>query len=272
MIAGPHGSTPCALPSRPKSDDRPPLLLAPAPAAGNPRPSSCPRGPTRILVVEGDPRLGDLLAKGLREQSYAVDRAADGEEALYLAAINEYDAMVLDIGLPKKSGIEVAAALRQRGVTTPILMLTARDTVPDRVTGLDVGADDYLTKPFDFAELLARLRALRRRAPTLLPDRITIHDLVIDTQAQLAVRAGVPIDLTAKEFALLEFLDRRAGTVVSRSAMTAHVWDDNHDPASNTIEVYINRLRKKIEPAGAQPLIHTRRGAGYVLGLAPGDP
>ncbi len=222
----------------------------------------------RILVVEDDPRLGDLLAKGLREQAYAVDRAADGDEALYLAAINDYDAMVLDVGLPKKSGIEVAAALRKKGVRTPILMLTARDTVPDRVTGLDVGADDYLTKPFDFAELLARLRALRRRAPTLLPDLISVDDLVIDTLAQRASRGGLPIELTAKEFALLEFLGRRAGAVVSRSAISAHVWDDNHDPASNTIEVYINRLRKKIDTAGVTPLIHTRRGSGYTLGLA----
>ena len=225
----------------------------------------------RILVVEDDPRLGDLLAKGLREQSYAVDRAADGEKALYLAAINDYDAIVLDIGLPKKSGLEVAAALRTKGIRTPILMLTARDTIPDRVTGLDVGADDYLTKPFDFAELLARLRALRRRAPTLLPDLIAIDDLVIDTLAHRATRAGHAIELTAKEFALLEFLGRRAGTVVSRSAITAHVWDDNHDPASNTIEVYINRLRKKIDAPGGGALIHTRRGAGYLLGLAP-DP
>lgn len=226
----------------------------------------------RILVVEDDPRLGDLLAKGLREQAYAVDRAADGDEALYLAAINDYDALVLDVGLPKKSGIEVAAALRKKGNRTPILMLTARDTIPDRVTGLDVGADDYLTKPFDFSELLARLRALRRRAPMLLPDRISIDDLVIDTLAQRVSRAGRAIDLTAKEFALLEFLGRRTGTVVNRSAINAHVWDDNHDPASNTIEVYINRLRKKIDAPGTVPLIHTRRGSGYLLGLAPGAP
>ncbi len=224
----------------------------------------------RLLVVEDDRRLSELLGKGLRENAYAVDLAADGDEALYLAAINEYDGIILDVGLPKRDGLAVATELRKRGSRVPILMLTARDTVPDKVIGLDVGADDYLTKPFDFTELLARVRALLRRPPEIVSPDIEIADLVIDTKAQSARRAGAPIDLTAKEFALLEFLGRHAGRVVGRAAINSHVWDDNHDPASNTIEVYINRLRKKIDLPGLVPLIHTRRGAGYLIGLGPG--
>lgn len=223
----------------------------------------------RLLVVEDDPRLGQMLTKGLREQAYAVDLVGDGETALYQTAVNEYDAIVLDVGLPKKDGFAVAKEVRRKGLATPILMLTARDAIPDRVAGLDVGADDYLTKPFDFTELLARLRALLRRAPEVLPAEIAIEDLVIETGRQRARRGDVAIELTAKEYSLLEFLGRRAGQVVNRAAITAHVWDDNHDPASNTIEVYINRLRKKIDLPGHAPLIHTRRGAGYLLGPLP---
>ncbi len=224
----------------------------------------------RVLVVEDDPRLGELVSKGLREQAYAVDLVTDGEAALVESSVNEYDAIVLDVGLPQKSGYEVAAELRRRGHQTPILMLTARDAVPDRVTGLDAGADDYLTKPFDFAELFARLRAILRRSPVVLPDEITVDDLVIDTRSQQARRGDQSIALTAKEFALLELLGRRAGSVVSRSAIVSHVWDENHDPGTNAIEVYINRLRRKIDLPGHAPLIHTRRGAGYLLGPSPG--
>jgi len=223
----------------------------------------------RILIVEDDVKLSNLLIKGLRENSYAVDHASGGDQALELAAINEYDGIVLDLGLPGIGGIEVCRTLRRDGVSTPILMLTARDAIPDRVTGLDAGADDYLTKPFDFSELLARLRALLRRAPVVQSREITIHDLIVDTGSQRVSRGGEPIEPTAKEFALLEYLGRRRDEVVSRADITAHVWDENHDPASNTLEVYINRLRRKIDREGWTPLIHTRRGAGYLLGIPP---
>jgi DNA-binding response OmpR family regulator len=206
----------------------------------------------RMLLAEDDPRLGEMLARGLREASYAVDWAQDGNRALYLAAVNEYDAAVLDVMMPGRDGLDVCRAI------------TARDTVLDKITGLDAGGDDYLTKPFDLGELLARLRALMRRAPRLLPSTITVADLTVDTRAQRAERGGRPLPLTPKEYALLEFLARNAGRVVSRADLTAHVWDDNHDPLSNAIEVNINRLRKKVDAGGA-PLIHTRRGAGYQL-------
>ena len=219
----------------------------------------------RVLVVEDDARLARLLEKALREHAYAVDVAADGNRALVQAAVNDYDAVVLDVVLPGKDGFEVARALRERGSRVPVLMLTARDAVEDRIGGLDAGADDYLVKPFAFGELLARLRALTRRAPALLPSTITIGDLVVDTRAQRASRAGEDIALTAKEYTMLEYLARHAGRVVSRADIVAHVWDDNHDPLSNSIEVYIKRLRRKIDREGLPPLIQTRRGAGYAL-------
>lgn len=224
----------------------------------------------RVLLVEDDPRLGALLAKGLREQAYAVDVAVDGDRALYQAAVNAYDAVILDILLPRRDGFEVARALRQRGNRVPILMLTARDAVSDKIAGLDAGGDDYLTKPFEFGELLARLRALLRRGQHLVPSVLTVGELVLDTGSHGVTRAGHPIPLTTKEYALLEFLARNAGRVMSRADICAHVWDDNHDPFSNAIEVYVNRLRRKLESAGAAPLIHTRRGAGYMLS-APRD-
>ena len=224
----------------------------------------------RVLIVEDDPRLGNTLAKGLREQAYAVDVVADGERALGLAAVNSYDAIVLDIMLPQRDGLDVCRALRARGSRVPVLMLTARDTVQDKITGLAAGADDYLTKPFAFGELLARLRALLRRGSELLPSVLTVGDLVVDTRSQTAHRQGRAIPLTAKEYALLEFLTRHAGRVLSRAEICAHVWDENHDPWTNTLEVNINRLRRKLDARGAAPLIHTRRGAGYVL-VAPGD-
>jgi two-component system copper resistance phosphate regulon response regulator CusR len=219
----------------------------------------------RLLVVEDDARLADMLMRSLRERGYAVDLAADGESAVVQAAVNSYDAIILDVGLPRKSGVDVSREIRRRGFHVPILMLTARDTLADRVTGLDAGADDYLTKPFELEELHARLRALLRRMPSLLPAVLTVADLSVDTATQTASRAGHPLRLTSKEYVMLEHLARHAGRVVGRAELCEHVWDENHDPFSNAIEVYINRLRKKVDEGASRPLIHTRRGAGYLL-------
>ena len=220
----------------------------------------------RVLVVEDDAALSDMLSRTLREHGYAVDVAEDGAKALYLAAVNDYDAMILDVGLPKRDGIEVSRELRRKGSRVPILMLTARDTVDDKVSGLDAGADDYLVKPFEVKELLARLRALLRRLPELLPTNLTVGDLVLDTRSQTAARDGRQLPLTTKEYAMLEYLARNAGRIVGRAELTDHVWDEHHDPMSHAIEVYINRLRKKVDDGFDVPLIHTRRGAGYMLG------
>ena len=219
----------------------------------------------RILVAEDDALLAQSLAATLRENAYAVDVAADGATAELQAILNDYDAIVLDVALPRRSGLEVARALRARGVLAPILMLTARDTVRDKVAGLDAGADDYLTKPFELDELLARIRAILRRGHTVLPELITVADLTVDTRSRTARRAGRAIALTAREFAMLEFLARHAGEVVSRADITAHVWDENHDPFSNALEVYVGRVRRKINAGSDRPLLHTRRGAGYML-------
>lgn len=223
----------------------------------------------RLLVVEDDPRLAHVIARGLREEAYAVDVSATGEDAIVQAVVNSYDAIVLDVMLPGIDGMAVVATLRRRGIRTPVLMLTARDAITDRIAGLDHGADDYLVKPFDFGELLARLRALLRRPEALLAMQLRIADCEIDLQSHAVARGGVAIALTAKEFALLELLARRTGTVVSRADIVAHVWDDNHDPFTNAVEVYVNRLRGKIDRAPWVPLIHTRRGAGYMLTERP---
>jgi DNA-binding response OmpR family regulator len=218
----------------------------------------------RLLVVEDDARLADLLARSLREAGYAVDLARDGDEAVAHVGSNNYDGIVLDVALPKRDGLSVSRDIRSRGLAVPILMLTARDAVRDRVAGLDSGADDYLTKPFDIAELLARVRALLRRMPAIAPSKLVIADMEIDTAAQRVVRGGAPVSLTAKEFVLLEYLARNADRVIGRAELVAHVWDEHHDPLTNAVEVYMNRLRKKID-AGRKPLLHTRRGAGYLL-------
>lgn len=223
----------------------------------------------RLLVVEDDPRLANLIARGLREQTYAVDVTGNGKDAIVQAAVNSYDAIILDVMLPGADGFAVLKELRSRGMRTPVMMLTARDAVADRITGLDGGADDYLTKPFDFGELLARLRALLRRPESLQPDVLRIGDLEINAHAHAVTRAGVSITLTAKEFALLELLARHARTIVSRADIVAHVWDDNHDPFTNAVEVYVNRLRGKIDKAPWTPMLHTKRGAGYVLSDVP---
>ena len=225
----------------------------------------------RLLLVEDDPRMARFIARGLREQAYAVDVVVDGEEALYQAAINTYDAVILDVMIPKSDGFTVCRELRAAGQRVPILMLTARDAVEDRIAGLDLGADDYLTKPFEFSELLARLRALLRRGGELRPAKIIVADLLIDTAGQKAWRGGRPIALTTKEYALLEYLARNAGRVLGRAEISEHVWDQTFDPFSNLIEVYINRLRHKVDEGAATPLIHTRRGAGYVLALTDED-
>ncbi|HZF38853.1 MAG TPA: response regulator transcription factor [Blastocatellia bacterium] len=225
----------------------------------------------RILLVEDEPAAAQMLAKGLREQSYAVDVAKDGETAIYQAGVNDYDLVILDVMLPLKDGFEVCRELRAEGLAFPILMLTARDAPPDRVAGLDTGADDYLTKPFDFHELLARLRALLRRGPVLRPETVKIADLSIDTRARRVRRGGRQIELTAKEYALLEYLARRAGEVVSRADIAEHVWEENFDPFSNLIEVYVQRLRRKIDEGHAPRLLRTRRGEGYILAAVKED-
>lgn len=223
----------------------------------------------RILLVEDETDVARMLAKGLREQSYAVDTVDDGNVAIYQAQINDYDLIILDVMLPGKNGFEVCSELRRTDLTVPVLMLTARDDVQDRIAGLDSGADDYLIKPFDFHELLARVRALLRRGRALIPEIIEVADLKINTQAHEVRRSAAAIELTAKEYALLEYLVRRTGQVVSRSEIASHVWDENFDPFSNLIEVYIQRLRRKIDDGREPKLIRTLRGEGYKL--TPGD-
>jgi len=219
----------------------------------------------RILLAEDDRQLRESIARGLREASYAVDDAPDGARAIFLAAVNEYDVIILDIVLPVKDGLEVCREIRRKGIHAPILMLTARDAVEDRITGLDAGADDYLTKPFDFGELLARLRALVRRRGDVLPGELAVADLVVDTRRHSARRGKRDISLTTKEYALLEHLVRNAGRIVTRAEINAHVWDDNHDPFSNLIDVYVSRLRRKVDGGEQVALISTRRGVGYML-------
>ena len=224
----------------------------------------------RILVVEDEAIAAAVLARGLREHSYAVDVVADGRAALEQLATSDYDLLLLDVMLPGMSGLDLCHRLRAAGATLPILMLTARGGPDERVEGLDAGADDYLPKPYHFPELLARVRALLRRGPVLAPSERTVADLIIDTRARRVERAGRPVSLTSKEYALLEYLASRQGEVVGRADIAEHVWDDSFDPMSNLIEVYIQRLRRKIDDGHARKLIHTRRGAGYVL-EADGD-
>jgi len=223
-------------------------------------------GDMRVLLVEDEPSAAHVLAKGLREQSYAVDLAADGEAAVFQAATTDYDAVVLDVMLPKRDGFAVCRTIRESGCAVPILMVTARDAVESRIEGLDCGADDYLVKPFDFGELLARLRALIRRGRLpLLPEQLTVGPLVLDTRGHHVRVGGRPVRLTAKEYALLEYLARRGGDVVSRSDIAEHVWDEHYDPLSNVVDVYVQRLRRKLDESGAESMIRTRRGEGYQL-------
>ena len=224
----------------------------------------------RVLLVEDESRVAGFIARGLREQTYAVDIATDGEQALYQASVNEYDIVILDVMLPVKDGHTVCRELRAAGFRAPILMLTARGSVDDRVAGLDSGADDYLAKPFDFKELLARMRALLRRSVGLRPRVVHVADLILDTGGHSVTRAGKDIQLTAKEYALLEYLVLNAGRVVGREQIAEHVWDESFDPFTNVIDVYIKRLRSKLDTGYARRLIHTRRGEGYILTVAPG--
>src|SRR5688500_7026824 len=219
----------------------------------------------RILVVEDEPAAAAVLAKGLREHAYAVDIAADGAAALKQVGGTDYDLVILDVLLPRINGLDLCRRLRDFGATVPILMLTARGGLEQRVEGLDAGADDYLSNPYHFPELLARIRALLRRGPALTSAELRLADLIIDTRARAVSRAGRDVPLTTKEFALLEYLARRQGHVVSRGDIAEHVWDDSFDPDSNLIEVYIQRLRRKIDDGQALKLIQTRRGAGYTI-------
>jgi two-component system, OmpR family, copper resistance phosphate regulon response regulator CusR len=223
----------------------------------------------RILVVEDEPDAARFLARGLREHAFAVDTAADGNSAIEKAHISSYDAIVLDLMLPDLDGLAVCRALREARINVPVLMLTARGAVPDRIAGLNAGADDYLTKPFDFQELLARLRALLRRQPHLEDPILRVADLVIDTHHQRVTRAGRTISLTTREYGLLAYLAARHGAVTGRADIAEHVWDETYDPVSNLIEVYIQRLRRKIDDGFTTRLLHTRRGEGYQL--APED-
>lgn len=219
----------------------------------------------RILVVEDEKKVASFIKKGLEEENYAVDIAYDGEEGLVLADINEYDLILLDIMLPKLDGIEVLRRIRGNGSGVPILMLTAKDAVEDIVSGLDSGSDDYLTKPFSFAELLARVRALLRRKTKEKTDLLTIDDLILSTSTHRVKRGGREIELTAKEYALLEYFMRNPNRILTRTLITEHVWDYHFDPSTNVVDVYVNYLRKKIDQGFEKKLIHTIRGSGYII-------
>jgi len=219
----------------------------------------------RVLLVEDSPRLQRSLGRALRKTGYATDVSGDGENGLWLAETNDYDAVILDIMLPKLDGLALLRRLRARGRQTPILLLTAKDTLEDRVTGLQMGADDYLVKPFALTELLARVQSLCRRQYGAKTNRLVIADLEIDLTAHSARRAGRPLDLTSREFMLLEYLGMRRGHVVTRAEIETHIYNEAADVMSNAVDSAICTLRKKLGPPGSEPLIHTKRGLGYVL-------
>jgi len=221
----------------------------------------------RVLVVEDDPQLQKILATGLVEQGYEVAAASTYAQGWERATYGAWTLIILDVMLPDGDGLALCASLRDAGIVTPVLVLTARGSVDDKVSGLDAGADDYLAKPFVFRELLARVRALTRRQPGLTPDVVHIADLEVNLRTRLVQRSGRDIVLTAKEYALLECFVRQPDVVLGRAEITAHVWDENHDPFANALEVLVRRLRRKIDDPFTPKLIHTLRGAGYRFGL-----
>lgn len=219
----------------------------------------------RILIAEDDRKVARFLERGLREEHYAVDVCGDGEEALELAEVNPYDLVILDVMLPKKNGFSVCRELRQQGIMTPILMLSARSQLEDKVRGLQQGADDYLTKPFAFEELLARCQALLRRSQDYKTQNLKVGDLVLDPVSRKVSRGERQISLTGKEYALLEYLMRNQGRIITQTMLIEHVWDMNYEGLSNIVNVYINHLREKIDRGFSQKYIHTIRGVGYKI-------
>jgi len=219
----------------------------------------------RVLVVEDEKKVAGFVKKGLEEEGYAVDVAHDGEEGLFMALDRVHDLIILDISLPKMDGLEVLRELRKRKIATPVLLLTVRATIEDKVFGLDAGADDYLTKPFAFQELVARVRALLRRRAESLPSVLQYADLTLDPARRSVFRGGKRVDLTPREFALLDYFMRNPERILTRAMILDHVWDYDFDPMTNVIDVYVNYLRKKIDADREPKLIHTVRGAGYVL-------
>ena len=219
----------------------------------------------RLLVVEDEQKVARFVTQGLEEEGYAVDVATDGEMGLSMALDHVHDLIILDIQLPKKDGLQVIQELRRASVQTPVLLLTVRAAIEDKVLGLDAGADDYLTKPFAFQELVARIRALLRRGPEAAPPVLRIGDLTLDPARRTVIRGDQKIELTAREFTLLDYFMRNSGRVLTRTMIAEHVWDYNFDPGTNVIDVYVNYLRKKIDASHEPKLLHTIRGAGYVL-------
>ena len=219
----------------------------------------------RLLVVEDEKKVAGFVKKGLEEEGFAVDVASDGETGLHMALDGVHDLVVLDIHLPKMNGLNVLKELRRKGTATPVLLLTVRATIEDKVLGLDSGADDYLTKPFAFEELVARVRALLRRRADVKQPRLQVADLVLDPVRRTVFRGEEKIELTQKEFALLDYFMRNPGRILTRTMIAEHVWDYDFDPATNVIDVYVNYLRKKIDSGREKRLIHTVRGVGYVL-------
>lgn len=226
----------------------------------------------RILVVEDDLQVASFIRRGLREESYTVDIAADGEEACFLAGTGEYDLIVLDLQLPKRSGLDVLKTLREDRISVPILVLTGRSELTDKIQSLDSGADDYLTKPFKFEELLARTRALLRRRGAMAATAMRIADLEVDALRHRVTRGETCLDLTNREYDLLEYLVRHKGEIVTRTKLAEHVWEQNFDPLSNVIDVHVARLRRKLDQGFAVPLLHTVRGRGYALRVPEPEP
>lgn len=219
----------------------------------------------RILIVEDEKKIADFIKRGLKEEGYAVDVAYDGEEGLFLANTNDYDLILLDLMLPKVDGLTVCRKLKAANIPTPVIMLTAKNSVKDTVVGLDSGADDYLTKPFAFEELLARIRAILRKKDSHAPTKLVIADLELDLLTHKVTRGGTEIELTTKEYSLLEYLMRTKDSIVTRTMISEHVWDIDFDTFTNVIDVYINYLRNKIDSGFKTKLIHTVRGRGYIL-------